>query len=116
RQPERLSLGAAASDRAADIAMKSEVRSLAPVASGSVIAPVTPSGGPGLSDSRTARDAERASRYRLVIEQEPEAGVYVYKTLDRITGEVVSQLPREEVVRMRQDPGYAAGKVISTKA
>lgn len=96
--------------------MKSEVRSILPAAAGSAVAPVTPSGGAGLSDSRTAGDAERASRYRLVIEQEADAGVYVYKTLDRVTGEVVSQLPREEVVRMRQDPSYAAGTVISTRA
>lgn len=96
--------------------MKSEVRSLAPVGAGSSIAPVAPAGGAGDFDSRTSRHAERAARYRLVIEQEPEAGVYVYKTLDRITGEVISQLPREEVVRMRQDPGYTAGKVISTRA
>ena len=43
-------------------------------------------------------------------------GAYVYKTLDRVTGEVISQLPREEVVRLKQDPRYGAGKLVDTRA
>lgn len=55
-------------------------------------------------------------RYRLVIEPGTTSGSYVYKTLDRVTGEVVRQLPREEVVRLRDDAGYGAGQVIDTRA
>jgi flagellar protein FlaG len=51
---------------------------------------------------------------RLVIEEQGET--FVYKTVDRRTGEVVQQLPREEVVRMREAEAYAVGDVISTQA
>jgi flagellar protein FlaG len=53
---------------------------------------------------------------RLVIEEAPSSGQFVYKTLDRSTGEVVRQFPREEMLRMRSDAGYAAGDVIATDA
>ena len=52
---------------------------------------------------------------RLVIE-EGRAGGFVYKTIDRRTGEVVQQLPREEVLRMRDAEAYVAGAVIATQA
>ncbi len=50
---------------------------------------------------------------RLVIEEQGET--FVYKTVDRRTGEVVQQLPREDVVRMREEVAYAAGAVISAQ-
>jgi flagellar protein FlaG len=52
---------------------------------------------------------------RLVIE-EGQAGSFVYKTIDRRTGEVILQLPREEVLRMRDTDAYSAGAVIATQA
>ena len=52
---------------------------------------------------------------RLIIEEDA-AGGYVYKTVDRKTGEVVQQLPRDEVLRMREQVDYHAGGVIRTKA
>ena len=52
---------------------------------------------------------------RLIIEEDP-AGGYVYKTVDRKTGQVVQQLPRDEVLRMREHVDYHAGGVIRTKA
>lgn len=51
---------------------------------------------------------------RLVIEHDQASGSFIYKTIDRRTGEVVSQLPREEVVRMRDAMTYEAGTVIKT--
>ena len=68
------------------------------------------------SNSRAAADAERHARYRLVIEQGPRAGSFVYKTLDRETGEVVRQLPSEEVLKLRERNDYGAGAVIDTIA
>jgi flagellar protein FlaG len=53
---------------------------------------------------------------RLVIEEDQKAGCFVYKTVDWRTGEVVQQLPREELVRLREATSYAAGAVISTRA
>lgn len=51
---------------------------------------------------------------RLVIEE--GGGSYVYKTIDRRTGEVVAQFPREEILKMREEVDYAAGTVISASA
>jgi flagellar protein FlaG len=53
---------------------------------------------------------------RLVIEEDEASGTYVYKTVNRRTGEVVLQLPRDQVLRLRQDTGYVAGHVIRAKA
>ena len=66
-------------------------------------------------DSRAQQEAEQAARYRLVIEEGP-SGSFIYKTLDRVTGEVVKQLPREQVVDLMQTAEYSAGSVIDTKA
>lgn len=66
-------------------------------------------------DSRAYQEAERNARYRLIIEEGP-SGTFIYKTLDRVTGEVVKQLPREQVVDLIQVENYSAGSVISTTA
>jgi flagellar protein FlaG len=52
---------------------------------------------------------------RLVIEEDKAAGTFVYKTIDWRTGEVVQQLPREQVLRMREAQNYAVGQVLATK-
>ena len=53
---------------------------------------------------------------RLVIEEDKASGSYVYKTIDWRTGDVVQQLPREEVLKLRDQAEYVAGKMIRTKA
>jgi len=53
---------------------------------------------------------------RLVIEVDQASGSYVYKTINRTTGEVLSQLPRAEVLKLRNEVRYAAGDVIKTEA
>ena len=63
---------------------------------------------------RAARQAEDAARYRLIIEEGPTQGTFVYKTLDSATGEVVRQFPREQVLRMADSGGYSAGGLIDT--
>lgn len=68
------------------------------------------------SQSRAQQEAERSSRYRLVIEEGARKGSFVYKTLDRMTGEVIRQLPREQVVELNARDDYAAGAVIDTSA
>ena len=55
-----------------------------------------------------------AGRYRLTIEEGPEG--FVYKTLDRVTGEVIRQFPREAVLKLRASPAYDRGGVFDTKA
>lgn len=63
-----------------------------------------------------APEESLAPDLRLVIEDRGPNGGFVYKTIDRRTGEVVQQLPREEVLRMREAAGYEAGAVIATRA
>jgi len=84
---------------------------------------------PKVSDLVEARKAERekanrsperepgpdAAETRLVIEMDKASGSYVYKTINRQTGEVMSQLPRAEVLKLRDGGNYAAGAVIRTK-
>jgi flagellar protein FlaG len=53
---------------------------------------------------------------RLVIEEDQATGSYVYKTINRATGEVLQQLPRAEVLRLREELKYAAGTIIRTEA
>lgn len=72
-------------------------------------AAVEPTSGP----QGAQQAADDIGRYRLTIERE-SAG-YVYKTLDRVTGEIIHQLPREEVLKLRQSPAYDAGKIIKTE-
>ena len=49
---------------------------------------------------------------RLVIEQDPDSGIFIYKTVNRDTGEVVLQLPRDELLRLRDHADYQAGSVV----
>ena len=73
-----------------------------------------PSGADHQANSRAAAEAQRLARYRLVIEQGSRPGSFVYKTLDRETGEVVRQLPSEQVVKLRQSDDYDVGAVVNT--
>lgn len=49
---------------------------------------------------------------RLIIEEDQASGTFVYKTLDRRTGEIVKQFPREQVMRLKDTQGYVPGDVI----
>ena len=53
---------------------------------------------------------------RLVIEQIGDIGDYVYKTVDRRTGETLQQFPREEIVKLREASRYHTGDVYDGKA
>ena len=52
---------------------------------------------------------------RLIIEEDKASGTYIYKTVNRVTGEVILQLPREEVLRMHESEGYVAGGMVRAK-
>ena len=41
---------------------------------------------------------------------------YVYKVLDRKTGDVIRQIPHKSLADMAKDPDYDAGRVIITSA
>ena len=68
------------------------------------------------SPSRRQPTATPSADLRLVIEDDQKAGCFVYKTIDWRTGEVVQQLPREQLIKLREADDYAAGAVISTRA
>lgn len=95
--------------------MKAHVTLVGAVPAQPVVSAAASAGGSDFSEREQAAEAERLARYRLIIEEGPGAG-FVYKTLDRVTGEVVSQYPRDEVLKLKQDPGYASGRVIDTTA
>lgn len=84
----------------------------------SAVQPASAGGGMrgDFTGSKSAQDVEDIARYRLVIEEGPQAGSFIYKTMDRITGEVIRQFPREQVVRMMQSRTYGAGSIIDTLA
>src|SRR5579871_4482561 len=77
-------------------------------------APAKPTGTSQAASPPTPLDVQ--PDLRLVIEDDKAAGSYVYKTINPITGEVVSQIPREELLRMRQAPDYKPGSVISSSS
>ncbi len=73
--------------------------------------PVEATSGPRPDPQPKSQNAD----LRLVIEED-EGGSFVYKVFDRRTGEVVQQFPREEVLRLRDDPGYSPGQVIDSQS
>lgn len=70
----------------------------------------------------TSTSATRAAQsqdpvdMRLVIEEDKASNSYVYKTVNRLTGEVIQQLPRDTVLKLREQIDYEAGDVVRTKA
>lgn len=58
---------------------------------------------------------ERPADLRLEIDQDPVSGTYIYRTIDRETGDVVQQLPREEVIRLRDAIHAEVGAIIKAK-
>jgi flagellar protein FlaG len=75
-----------------------------------------PSTGLNSAGAKAKGSKSEIADLRLVIEEDQESGSFIYKTIDRRTGEVVLQLPRTEVLRMREDRSYSAGSVIRASA
>lgn len=53
---------------------------------------------------------------RLNIVRDHDSGLFVYKFIDPTTGQVVRQLPDEEIIKLRAAAEYAAGRLVSTRA
>ena len=53
---------------------------------------------------------------RLVIEEDKAAGSYVYKTVNPITGKVISQMPREQLLKMREASDYKPGTIVDSRS
>ena len=76
--------------------------------------PGQPAGGHDVSEAAekpAAAAGPQPGDLRLVIEQDPTSGTYVYKTVDRRTGDVLQQFPREDVLRFKQAEHYDPGEV-----
>lgn len=71
--------------------------------------------GTGSNKQYPREQTDRAPDLRLVIEEGPKRGSFVYKTVDRTTGETIKQYPREQLVKLSEDPNYVAGAVADTK-
>jgi len=71
---------------------------------------------PEVAHSNRIADPADAAGRRLVIEQDKPSGAFVYKTVDRISGDILFQYPREQMLKLSLDPGYVAGAVVSTTA
>ena len=55
------------------------------------------------------------SNVQLVIKSGTQAGVFVYTILDRASGQVMAQIPREDVAKLAARPDYEAGQILDTK-
>ncbi len=62
----------------------------------------------------SGQDQTPAYLLRLTVDKDPDTGEWVYKAIDRYTGEVVRILPRQELVKMKEASNYQAGSVIKT--
>ena len=91
------------------------------------IAAVAPAPDPGLNRVTVSEPPAKASPppvasgpdpvdLRLIIEEDQASGSYVYKTINRVTGEVLQQFPRDDVLKLHAEARYAAGTVINTGA
>lgn len=95
--------------------MKTEAGAIATVSDPTVAAAVVrPAPAPAAPAPKTP--AAPQPNLRLVIEQDRASGSFVYKTLDSVTGEVILQLPREEVLKAIHSGEYSAGDVFKIQA
>jgi len=51
---------------------------------------------------------------RLTVDKDPRTGEWVYKAIDRYTGQVVRQMPRQELLDMKHSSTYETGSFIKT--
>ena len=66
---------------------------------------------PAKAIGKPAADAEQ----RLVIREGTEDGLFIYTIVDRASGKVMVQIPREDVDKFAARPDYEAGQVLDTK-
>lgn len=74
-------------------------------------APETSAGAFGVSEKRVDSSEPQPGDLRLVIEQDEGSGAFIYKTVDRRTGETLQVLPREDVLKLKHAPTYDPGAV-----
>lgn len=75
------------------------------------VAPEPSAGAVGVSEPPAASAEPQPGDLRLVIEQDEVSGTFIYKTVDRRTGETLQTLPREDVLRLKHAAVYDPGAV-----
>ncbi len=73
-------------------------------------------GAPVSVASQAATPSPASADLSLVIEDDKAAGELVYKTVNRVTGAVVNQYPNAQMVKLREDSGYARTFAICRQA
>jgi flagellar protein FlaG len=53
---------------------------------------------------------------RLIIDEVGSPGNYLYTVMDQRTGKILSQFPREQLIRLKEQSNYTAGAVFDGKA
>ncbi|MFT3997247.1 MAG: flagellar protein FlaG [Asticcacaulis sp.] len=84
------------------------VQEVAPASSGSK------TGTDGGLSNQTSSDSQPAYTLKLTIDQDPDTGEFIYRAIDRYTGEVVRQFPQKELLELKKSNTYKAGSVVKT--
>ena len=95
------------------------VESVAPIQAPSVAATLAPDGKPradSKADAASKTPSPLAVPTRLMIEEIGNTGRFIYKVLNPLTGEVIMQLPREQVVKLSEADDYMSGTMLDTQA
>jgi len=79
-------------------------------------AQAAPAPAQGTGTGQAPQSEPAAADLRLVIEDDKAAGSYVYVTIDPVTGKVISQIPREQLLKMRESPDYTPGSVFDSRS
>ena len=77
---------------------------------------VQPGSASGKSEPKPVATGPDPVDVRLVIEEGKVSGSYVYKTINRVTGEVLQQFPREDLLKLQSGDGYKSGAIVRTEA
>jgi len=91
------------------------VAGMSPDVTPALPAPATTQATAGASQAPPTQSDAQAD-LRLVIEEDKAAGSYVYITVDPTTGKVISQLPREQLLKMRDAPDYRPGTIVDSRS
>ena len=78
-------------------------------------APATTPAATGVSQAPSTQ-LDAPADLRLVIEEDKASGSYVYKTVNPITGKVISQMPREQLLKMREASDYTPGSIVDSRS
>jgi flagellar protein FlaG len=68
------------------------------------------------TESVPSQPESKPSDLRLVIEKDEAGILFVYRLIDPVTGNVVVEIPRNELKKLGEQADYTAGSVVRTKA